>query len=268
LPDGTTDPLIPFSKVSEPEEALNRISHIEMKIKQGLTPGLYQIQARAGHTRGSLTDVFDFDISDTLPILIKPGEEKPEEAMSSLNYSFDMEEYKDLLKENARLNAERKMMDMEVEFWKKKAMDAPSNLAEQQPEKTTWDFVAKVLEDIGPPLIGMGSQWMEQRDREITLAEQAAKEKAQTQKKLPSNRMAKKTFSQVLEIKVNRLTGLEQEDPEAFEEELDELEQKDPRMYAAVCERMGIEEYEEEELEEDEDDESYIEDSEEGGEAE
>jgi hypothetical protein len=264
MPDGTTDPLVPFSKVSGPDEALNRLSHIEMKIKQGLTPGEYQIQARAGHTRGSLTDSFDFEVSDSLPILIKPGEEKPEDPMS-LNYSFDLEEYKDLLKENARLTAERKMMDMEVEFWKKKAMEAPANLADQQPEKTTWDYIAKVMEDIGPGLIGMGSQYMEQRDREITLQENAAKSKAQPQKKLAASRMAKKTFNEVLEIKVNRLTGLEQTNPEAFEAELDKLEQDDARMYAAVCEAMGIEEYDEEDLEEDDDDESYEDDGE-GGE--
>lgn len=264
LSDGTTEPLVPFSNVSKPEEAAARLSHIEMKIKQGLPAGTYQIQARAGHTKGSLTDSFEFTISDPLPVILKDGEE-PLTVEPMPNGLIDFDEYKELLRENAELKADKKLHLMEIEFWKGKAESSPTSLAEQPQEKTWMDHASKVLEDIGPSVMGLLSQHMELKERQISLQEKAASQK--TVKQLPSKKMAKKTFSEVLEIKVNRLTELEQTDPEAFEAELDKLEERDPRMFEAVCERMGLEEYEEEDLEPtEEDEEDYI-DDEEGEEA-
>lgn len=256
-PDSEYLVLIGFNKVGEnfQQEAYDKLKHIELIIKQyKLEPGTYQIQCRSSHTRGGLVDSFDFIIpKKNLPVP-EGAEDYTQQQEEMAGHEIDFDDYVKLIKENAALKALNEMLVVERDHYKKLAANpvALQDAAPVEPEKTGTDRLLDALGTLAPGLMALGEKFMEQRDRTISLEEQRLQKAIVKKKPAPRMRQQQQPVAednQELEQLVERLSALMNEDEDAFNDELDELEQNDPEMYQAVCEAMELEEHEEEEEE-------------------
>jgi hypothetical protein len=244
--NGSRDVVVPFSRATHTNELKPRFELIRSELQRNLPAGTYLIECKTGNSATALIKTFKIIINSALPESSGNETHTKEEFFNPKleNMDFDIDEYKQLLKENANLNANNQVLKLEVEFLKAQLSQKP--LSDAPPVSS--GFV-KALEDNAPVMLNILDKFLEQRDRNITLEEKKLDlrigNKKIVKKKVKPKAMDEETFETILKT----LEELEQSNPESFNATLDEMEKDDPELYDQVCEALGLFDDEEEEEE-------------------
>lgn len=243
--------IIPWSKVST-EEALNRLDYIKHKLDNDLDSGNYQIQCKMNFTKHGITESFCFEVKErkivSLSTIPKDNEDSTTTTETTIMPNdIDFDEYIATIKENAELKAMNGVLERERDLYKHLYEDkTPVPLNDSPEQKTMTEKILEGLAGTAPVLLALGEKWMEQRDRKLSL-----EEKKNTTNKPMAQRIRKRLKpmeeGESKEQLCDRLSLLCDNDPDAFESELDLLEQSDPELYDYVYENLGLEDSEEEE---------------------
>jgi len=236
--DENPDILIPYSKL-ETKECYSRLEMIKFKVENGeLPPGNYAIQCRSNWLKSGIVETFPLSIQERkmIPFKIPNKDETIEEPEVMSNHQVDFEDYVDLIKENAKLKADLQLaniqLKMQADFYKDMLKQQPQALNDSAKEKTTSERVFESIETIAPSLMGLAEKLLDQREKQISLEERKL-DKVTVKKK---GDMAKQKMDNL----IKRLETLYEQDPERFDAEMDDLEQRNPEAYAYACKVLEI----------------------------
>jgi len=245
--DENPEILIPYSKL-ETKECYSRLEMIKFKVENGeLPPGNYAIQCRSNWLKSGIVETFPLSIQERkmIPFKIPNKDETIEEPEVMISNQVDFEDYVDLIKENAKLKADLQFanlqLKMQADFYKDMLKQQPQALNDSAKEKTTGERIFESIEAIAPSLMGLAEKMLDQRDKQITLEEKKL-DKVVVKKK---GDMAKQKMDNL----IKRLETLYEQDPERFDAEMDDLEQRNPEAYEYACKVLEIEDEDEEEEE-------------------
>lgn len=237
--NGEKETLMPFSKTSKVQDALSRLEHIKLQLDRKLPPGEYIIEAKTGHLNSSLTDSFAVTIKTPVTIAVSENKNNDEKIIDAINdqetmRDFDFDEYKDLIQENANLKAKIYGLELKIQILEDNLKNKPLN------DAPIGNSFVKAIEEHIPSVVHIIDKFMEMtdnkiklRNRELDLSENGGTFK---RKKIINNQ------DKILA----KMEDLYENDPDSFELTLDELEKKDPKLYSFICEKMNLEEEEEE----------------------
>jgi hypothetical protein len=238
--------LIPYSKITDPSKAKARIDHIVYQIENVLGPGEYIIECRTGNNPGSMVDAFPIKIRER-PVYTPPQagestavqeriEDKTFEQEDMAN--FDFEDYVRLIKENEMLKAKVSLLmtQLELEQTKPQLNDAVPSIGEK---------AFQALADNVPTILTIFDKYFQQRDRHMDIEEKKLNGRNGFKKKVRTNVVEEVEPSR--EQKLEFMEELEESDPVAFDATMDEMQEKDPELYAYICKEMDLVDEDEEE---------------------
>jgi len=233
--------LVHYSKING-EEALKRLEYIRQKVDRDLPSGIYEIQCKINFQKSGLVDSFPFEIKErqTLQLTTKEPETLEAEIM---NNHIDFDDYVKLIKEVEGLKAQNALLQVERDYYKKLSEQPKEaiSLNDEQP-KTLADKAFATLETALPPLVGLAEKFFELRERQIALAEN----KTMPRNSNTMNRTRRPKQIDELEEKIVYFEGLYDNNPDQFNDELDNLEIENPELYSVICDRLGLDDSEEE----------------------
>jgi hypothetical protein len=242
--NGTSEVLITWAQVGKPDESLRRFEHIILLINKKLGAGNYVIECRTGEGRYSIKDSFEVTKKEPVQIQIVGGEKKEGLKDETIDKTLEQEtmqqidwdDYVKLIKEVEALKAEKAVLILQLEM----ANKVPVQPLNDGP-KTTLDKVLSSLNDHIPTALSIVDKIISQRDKQLEIERQKLDMKQSKPTPLKNKFMTEQL--------VQELEGLYETDEEKFNQVLDELEQKDKKLYNTVCERLGLfedtEDYEE-----------------------
>lgn len=241
--------LLPYTKNGGTKEAvLSRMEQIRHQLEKKLDPGEYVIEARMGNTPNSLFDKFPFTVKAPVMLTVQEKKNNTDEVIDKTNEQetmndISMEDYIDLVRENEKLKADVKFLQLRLELMDNEYKSKPPALAENGVGGT----IMKVLEDNLPTAINIFDKYMQQRDRSMDLKEKELN--------LADSGQVKSSKKKVVNGKERQLIVMQklyEQDEDSFNKKMDELEQSDPETYDYICVKMDLvnEEGEEEEEQE------------------
>lgn len=244
--EGERKVIVPYSKLKLPE-ALERMKYIQNKVNShGLTPGNYTLEAKSDFRTSGMTDSFDFVIAPKIihipSDLSDAGEKTVTPLITESMSEMDMEELKQLYKENADLRAEVKFYRAELERVEGE-LRSKQGLSDAAPQVHP---VLSAVKEFAPGILALADKYFENQDRKLTLAENAQKNgfKKVAKRKEPGVWKGL-TYQQLL-------SELDNLDDDQLEIELEEIQEKDPDLYAQVYPEFYEEEGEEQQQGEEE----------------
>ena len=223
-----------------------RFEHIKISVDKSLSPGNYCIECKTGKNSNTLTDKFPFEIKEPVMISLTGKEEKENiidslELDNKMNENISFEDYVQLIKDKERLIAQNALLltQLEIEQNKNKNISLNDSGAGQ----TIQEKIIGSLSDNLPTVLNIFDRYMNQRDKDLQLREQAMNIKSG--KTTIKNNMIPKNINK--DQMLNYLENLSIEDPEEFEKSLDDLKESDLDMYCYCLDKLGLEEETEEE---------------------
>ncbi len=253
--DGKTRTVINNNKITG-NGAMDRLAYIKSKV-DSLPPGKYNVECRISPTNHTIVDSYPLEIKERNIVLTNGVEDhtKNQEEMNTV----DFDDYVRLIKENASLTAMNTMLETEKEFYKKEyfslrdsGVTKHSGLSDEgEKEKTGFEIAATTLENCMTGLLPVLQEHFSVQREKIDLQKKQLSA-GQTKKIKPMGKKKLKSVEEIAQDKADELYELSLEDEDAFNDQLDELEESDPEIYQLVCEILEIEEEEQEEEEEEE----------------
>lgn len=241
--------LVPYSRAAYPSEANARFEFIKAELKS-LPAGTYVIEAKTGNLNSSLTKSFKIIIHASLPSGGTHETHSKEEYLNpeteSMSDYFDIDEYKELIKRNAQLEANEKVLLLEINLLKTQL--AEKGLSEAAPAQGT---LMKALEENMPVIGSIFDNYFKLQDKRMDLENR----KMDLADSIPTKRKKKIRPDQSRALILDKMRDLQANDPDSFEATLDDMDEDDPELYDYVCQQLGIE-FEDEEEEEEEEEEN------------
>jgi hypothetical protein len=233
--EGQRETIIPHNKGKI--NGVARLDHIKHSIDRNLGAGSYVIECRTGPTSQSVHDRFNVEIKEPVLIPVKTDQGLQENIIDATNQqetmqNIELEDYLKLVRENADLKAQIKVLEMKDELYKELIQPFKNQGLNDGPQSIS-DRIFNSLSDQLPSIINIAEQFFNQRNKQIELKEKELNFKQGIKNKttMPSNNP-----DQV----VKRLEHLYYNDPIQFDNELDEMQNKDPELYSYVCEKLQL----------------------------
>lgn len=245
--DGKKEILFSFNKNIDSKDAAKKFEYIKFQLDNNLPVGVYEIQCKNAHTVGALVDCFPVEVKEKKQLQIEHKSQLPEkdstiETEPEVMESIDFEDYVKLIKENAELRAQIKVIEMDRDFYKKLFEAKPATLADGSPipvEKTAAERGFEALENLAPPLMNLGEKLLNMYERRMNLQEQQLNDTTKNTKRLNGKKPMNDNH---FEVQLIRMETLYNANPDKFEEEMDRIEDEEPELYEYLCTEMGIEE--------------------------
>lgn len=244
------DVIIGFSSLGK-DQAYERLKYIRHKLENDLEPGEYEIQCKNGFTKGALQESFRITIEPKPTVQIIHNDEDKKEQEPKIHSDMErdvitIEEYTKLIRELESYKAKCALLMTEIEL-----RNQFGNVTQQQQKglsdngmNSFGSSLMETIKEVAPSALQMLEKRLEQRDRELTLQENAMNNNlVKVRKNPPSQGQQIQTADDV----ANYLYDLYGKDQHAFNVELDKIEASNPQLYSYVCEKLGITEEEEEE---------------------
>jgi hypothetical protein len=235
------DVIVPFNLPNDPHGVEERLKYIIHKLDQVVEPGHYEITCASSFGRNAAKDFFPVTVLKREKLKIIPQNDKDNsetilnaEAMSEIS----LDEYIAVIKENAELKAQNtallnQISDLQDELTKQPLSD-PSAMA----QNSTGDRILTSFDNALPTIANLIGKHYEQKDRLIGLKE----------KQLSQGKVSVKNKNVILEQRkkwnelADHLDELFEQNQDAFNNEMDSIQQSDPKLYDFLCNKLGIEE--------------------------
>lgn len=228
------------------ESTVKRLDYIKNQIDRILPPGNYVIEcATTPNGNSGIVDSFKIIKSPVTIPIVQAKENNNNENIEDHTTTqepmaeFDLDEYKDLLRQISKLESIVEVQKLQIEHLKEQLAKAPLN------DQGQGSGVMKMIEEHAPVALGILDKFLSQRDkamdlkdRELALAENGHTSNGHGHKKKKFIRQVEQQKSK--EEILQDMQDLSASDPAAFEATLDDMEKKNPALYDYICNEMDL----------------------------
>lgn len=244
LPNGDRQTMIPFTMQGS---SIARLEHIKLQLDKKLSAGTYIIECRTGNNNTTHIDGYEVIIKEPVTLSLN-SEGKTDPVIDATQdqenmQQIELEDYLKIVRENADLKAQVKVLEMQQEFYKEFIAPLKNGvgLSDNEP-RTTTDKILNTLSENIPVIASIFDKVLSQKDKSLELKERELNIK-QGIKTKPVKAMNQKLNPDDV---VNELEELYYKDQELFNKALDQLSIENPELYEYACTELGIEDDNEE----------------------